>query len=351
MKDRMVTIAGFLLIVIISFSIALAGWWCGSAQFVEHSSDYSIYEVSENPPQDTYFYPLANYTLVHNGNMIEMFVKLGVEEFEPGIAFVTTETGISHIDSYARLEIHEFPTTVVEFEAVQNNGLQIILAEGTGAIKSGDAVIVGNEDASGEFVVRGDVTATIDGSEVIFDVPAGASVIYRSDISRDRTIGSAVAGGRVAAEMFLGDDGGWVVEDVVSFDNVQMSAVAASEELVDTQVSGTVSTGKTVVLHISDSYLDYDSEEDIAVELDDKKVKKGNGMTETLWETGDVPMYYALKTSSGFDIVVYIPQDQLSDNVITIRSAEQDIGPDGLVTLMAAIGIVGVAVLALVKRD
>ncbi len=333
-----------------SFALVSSGLFGnGMAQYIPRESDYSTYEYSVNPTvENNYYYPLANYAVSRNGNLVSLFERIGVSGFESG-PFLNSSTGISHTDSHSYLAVHETMTTVVEFEANQDNSLIFELSHDTGAIRSGDALLIGNEDASGVFVCQGDVTTTLDGQNVLFDVPANGRVIFRADPSWDKTVGSAVAGGHVATEMYLSAEGEYLVEDAVAFDDVEIYALAASEREVEVTVSGELSTGKAVVLHIDDNYLDYGSAEGISVQLDDNNVKLGEGMSETLWETGEDARYFALKTSNGFDVVVYIPQ--YSDHVITIGSAERELGIDGMATLLAAIGIVGVAVLALIKKD
>ena len=319
-----------------------------SGQYMPRTSDYSNYEIAVHPPVSDYVYPLANYSLVRSGTVIELFDRVGVADFEPGIEFYEGVTNISHTDSFGYFEIHETPSTVVEFEAYQDNSMKFELAEGTGAIRSGDAILVGSQDASGEFIMMGAATATIGQGEVLFDVPTGSRVIFRADPSHDYAVGSAVASGHVAAEMYLTDAGWTIGEDVVSFDDVELYAVTASEEVVQIQAVGNA-YNKAIVLHIDQPYLDYDSVDDIVVHLDGQEITLGMGMAETLTESGEEAVYFASKTDAGFDIVVYIPE--YSDSVITIASVETDIGIDGFATLLAAIGIVGVAVVALIKND
>ena len=348
MKRSRVELACGLIVIVIAFSLALSGFLITSGQYIPHTNDYSIYELAVHPPISDYVYPLANYSLVRNDNTIELFDRVGIANFESGIEFYEGVTNVSHRDEFGLLEIHETPSTVVEFEAFQNNSMRFQLADETGAIRKGDAVIVGSQDASGEFVMLGAATATINDGEVLFDIPSGSGIIFRTDPGNDYAVGSAVADGRVAAEMYLTDAGWTIGEDVVSFHDVELYTVSASEEVVEVQAIGNAA-GKAVVIHVGQPYLDYASSDDIIVHLDGEEITLGMGMTETLTEAGEEAVYYTQKTDTGFDIIVYIPQ--YSDNVITIASAGADIGVDGLATLLAAIGIVGVAVVALIKID
>ncbi|MDO9537817.1 MAG: hypothetical protein Q7J68_05825, partial [Thermoplasmata archaeon] len=215
-------------------------------------------------------------------------------------------------------------------------------------IKKGASVIVGSEDAGGVFVMLDGATATINGQDVLFTMPVDSKVVFRTDTSQDNVIGSAIAEDRVAAEMYLLDAGWTIGEDVVSFDDTGMYTIAASEDVVEVQVTGN-SVEKAVVIHVAETYLTYNSADDIMLKLDGEKINLGAGMSETLWNTGEKASYFATRTADGFDVVVYIPQN--ADSVITISGAEQDFGVDGLVTLLAAIGIVGVAVVALIKTE
>ena len=223
------------------------------------------------------------------------------------------------------------------------------LAEGTGAIRSGDAIIVGSPEASGEFVMQGATTATLGNDNVQFEIPSGSGIIFRADPSQDFAVGSAITNGLVAAEMYLTDAGWTIGEDVVSFDNLELYTVTASKKEVSVQAIGT-NAGKAVVIHVSQPFLDdYATAEDLVVQLDGNELPLGMGMTETLTGGGNDAIYFASKTNTGFDVIVYVPQ--FSDNIITITNVETNIGVDGLATLLAAIGIVGVAVVALIKTD
>lgn len=339
--------------MVIVISLGLSGFLLTSGQYMPRSNDYSDYEIAVQPPVSDYVYPLANYSLVRSGSVIELFDRVGVARFESGIDFydaapISGGFNISHNDQYGRLNIHETPSTVVEFEAYQDNGMKFQLASGTGAIRSGQGVLVGSPDASGEFVMLNAATATIGDGVVLFDMPTGSKIIFRADPSQDYAIGPAVADGRVAAEMYLTDAGWTIGEDVVSFDEVQLYTVTASADMVQVQAVGNASE-KAVVLHVSQPYLKYNSVNDIVVELDGREVDLGQGMSETLRDSGPNAAYYATKTNTGFDVVVYIPE--YSDSVITIANVQPDLGIDGLATLLAAIGIVGVAVAALIKTD
>ncbi len=347
-KSRVESACG-LVVILIALSVAVSGLFLTSGEYVPVVNDYSSYEINSQPPISDFIYPLANYSLVRSGTVIDLFERIGLQYFESGLEFNEGPNNLSHKDAYGFLEIHETPSTVVEYKSYQENGMRFQLAPDTGAIRKGKAIIVGSQDASGEFVMRGNSTAMLGDGEVTFMIPAGAGIIFRADPVNDFAIGSAVADGRVAAEMYLSQGSGWTYgEDIVEFDDVQLSTLAASEEVVDILVSGSAYK-KAVVIHVAQPYLDYSSSDDIMVHLDGQEIDMGQGMTETLTDSGDEPVYYTQKTDSGFDIIVYIPE--YSDSVITIVSAEADIGVDGLATLLAAIGIVGVAVVALIKID
>jgi len=321
----------FAMIIVFSviFSVLL---FSSSGQYVPRESDYSSYELAVDPPASDYLYPLANYSLVRSGITIGLFDRVGLASFESGIEFVG-ETRVEHTDQFGRFDIHEVPSTFLQYEAYESNSMKFELADGTGAIKKGSAVVVGSEDASGVFVMSGGASAEISGQDVIFNMPADSSVIFRADTPDDMLIGSAAAEDRISAEMYL-LDGGWAIgEDVISFDGASMYTVAASEKVVDVQVTGN-SAGRAVVIHAGESYLKYGSVDDIHVLLDGKKVSLGDGMSETLWNAGEEPVYYASSTGEGYDIVVYLPQN--IDGVISVTGPEADLGVDGAVTLLAA---------------
>jgi len=339
----------FAIIILISASVSCV-LFTGTGQYVPRSSDYSTYEIAVNPPMPDLYYPLANYTLVRSGASIGIFERIGLEKFEPGIEFYEGLTNITHTDQYGVLDVREMPTTVIQYSAAEANAMKFEMADGTGAIKKGSSVVVGSEKASGIFVMRGNASATISGQDVLFNLPSGSGVIFRTDTGPDNPVGNAVAEGRVSAEMYILDTGGWTAgEDIVSYGDTWLYTVTASEEIIEVQVAGDSAAGKAVVIHVTDSYLKHLSADEIVVMLDDNNVKSGEGMTETLWETGAEARYYAVKTAEGFDIVVYMPEN--SDSVITISASMTDFGIDGIITLLAAIGIVAVAVVALIKTE
>jgi hypothetical protein len=347
-KSRVEIACGMFAIIMVISVIASCLILSGNGQYVPKINDYSSYEIAVYPPSTDFTYPLANYSLVRSSGNIGLFDRVGLAHFESGIEFYEGLTNITHTDIYGRLDIHETPSTVLEYEAYETNTLKFDMTIGTGAIKKGSSVVVGSENAGGVFVMLGGATSTINGQEVQFNTPANSKVIFRTDTSQDNVIGSAVAEDRIAAEMYLLDAGWTIGEDVVSFDNTQMYTVAASEDVVEVQVTGD-SLGKAVVIHVTEPYLAYGSVEDISVKLDGESVVLGAGMSETLWAVGEESTYFATKTADGFDIVVYMPQN--SDSVISITAAETPLGVDGMVTLLAAIGIVGVAVVALIKTN
>jgi len=337
---------GFVAIITL-VSLALVIIITGSSQYVPRTNDYSSYEIAVQPPSADFVYPLANYSLVRGTDTVGLFSRVGFQSFEPGIEF-TGDTTKTHTDQYGSLSIHEMPSTVIEYRATGANQMKFELAPGTGAIRKGSAVVVGSEDASGVIVMSGGAAASIDGQDVIFATPAGSGVIFRADTSLDPAVGGAVAEGLVSAEMYIIDSGYEVGWDVTSFDGTDMWTVAASRDSVDVQVLGG-SARRAVVIHVADAYLDYGSAEDLRVTLDGEKVAMGPGMSETLWSGGEEASFFAARGDMGYDIAVYIPQN--ADSVISVSGPEPELGVDGLVTLLAAIGIVGVAVVALIKTD
>ncbi|MBA3044658.1 MAG: hypothetical protein KKH41_01875 [Candidatus Thermoplasmatota archaeon] len=347
-KSRVEIKCGIFATIIVIAAVFSVMLLTGTGQYVPRTSDYSAYELAVNPPMPDFSYPLANYSLVRGGMTFDIFERIGIENYESGIEFYEGLTNMTHRDRYGRLDIHETPTTVIQYHALEQNTLKFELAQGTGAIKRGNSIIVGSEDVSGIFVMLDGSTANIAGQEVLFSLPSGSGVVFRTDTGIDSPVGTAVAEGRVSAEMYLLDAGWTVGEDVVSYGDTWLYAVTASEEIVEVQVTGNA-TGKSVVIHVTEPYLKYVSADDMTVKLDGVDLKSGLGMAETLWDTGEEASYFAVKTANGYDVIVYIPEN--SDSVITITTADANFGVDGLITLLAAIGIVGVAVVALIKTE
>jgi len=346
-KTRRELARGIVAMLILGSLAASAVILTGSGQYVPRINEYSSYDIAVNPPSADYIYPLANYSLVRGTDTVGLFSRVGFQHFESGVEFQGT-LPLSHADMYGTLDIHEMPSTAIKYTAHGSNSMKFELTDGTGAIKRGSAVVVGSEQASGVIVMSGGASASISGQDVIFTMPANSTVTFRADTQFDPAVGGAVADGLVSAEMYIIDSDYTVEWDTVSFDSTDMWTVAASGESVDVQVLGSEAQ-KAVIIHVSDSYLDYASADELSVTLDGTKLSMGAGISETLWGTGDEASYFATKTDMGYDVVVYIPQN--ADSVISIKGVEPELGVDGLVTLLAAIGIVGVAVVALIKTD
>ncbi|MCK4756962.1 MAG: hypothetical protein KAS67_00760, partial [Thermoplasmata archaeon] len=309
------------------------------------SNKYSYYEVAVNPPDGQTLYPVINYSVSRNSAFVALFDEIGLANFGTGLDFEENYTTYTHRDQYGSLIIHEAPTTAIEFNAEVDNSLEITLSRDTGALKSGNAVIVGNEDVSGTFILQGDASATILGRSLTFEVGEGGRVIFRANPEGEAAIGQAISEGVVGAEMFISDDGYNLLEDIVVFDELTLQTIAADPE-IDLKISGDLAGGKVVVVHVDKEILKFDSPDDIGVKIDDQYIEKGAGLSETLYEDGADHVYFITENEFGYDVVIYL--SHFSEHMITIGSAEQEIGIDGYATFLSALAMVGIAAVALI---
>ena len=321
----------------------------GQADYQTYTGDYSAFEYTVYP-EPTFPYPVINYSVSRDSSFVRLFDEIAIDEFRSGIPYQEAPTALTHSDDYGELIIHETPTTAIEFTALEDNRVELFLSEDTGALRSGQSVVVGNEDAKGYFIPKGDVNITITESRVAFDISQGSSLIFRADPEGEQVIGEATSNGKVGGEMYISNDAGYLIEDIVLYDELAMETISPGNREIDLKVSGELNYGQSVVVHVKKSMLIYESPEDIGIQLDEVYIEKGEGLSETLYEEGEEAKYFVTETDDSYDIVVYVPQ--ISDHLITIGSVQEEIGIDGLATLLSAVAIVGIAAAALVyNRD
>ena len=349
MKKRMLTFAIVSAMLLSSLMLLSCSIIIGQEEYVPRSNQYSYYEVAVDPPNGDIMFPIINYSVSRNSAFVSLFDEIGLSSFESGIQYDENYTTFTHKDEFGSLVIHEAPTAAIEFDAHEENTLVFTLSRETGALKSGQAVLVGNEEVSGTFIMQGDVSANIIARTLTFTIRDSGRVIFRASPEGEAVIGQAIAEGRVGGEMFISDDGYNLLEDVVAFDDLTMQTIAANPE-VDLKISGDLDKGSVVIIHVDKEILKYDSTEDIGIKVDGKFIPMGDGLSETLYEDGDGHLYFITENEFGYDVVIYL--SHFSDHMITIGNAEQDIGIDGYATFLSAIAMVGIAAVALIyNRD
>ncbi len=346
---KLVTFGIVSLLIISSLLLLSSSVIIGQEEYVPRSNDYSYYEVAVDPPDGQIAYPVINYSVSRNSAFVSLFDEIGMDNFGAGQDYIENYTTYSHEDEYGSLVIHESPTTAIEFDSDVENSLYFTLSRETGALKSGNSVLVGNEDVSGTFIMQGDARANILGRTLTFTLGDGGRVIFRASPEGEAVIGEAISDGKVGGEIFISDDGYSLLEDIVAFDGLTMQTIAADPE-IDLKVAGELEGGSVIVVHVDKEILKFDSIEDMGVQVDGIYIKQGNGLSETLYEDGDGHVYFITENEYGYDVVIYL--SHFSDHMITIGSAEQSIGIDGYATFLSALAMVGIAAVALIyNRD
>lgn len=346
---------GFVLcivVIIVLSSIIFYFGECTTGQddYEPYTSQFSMYEMTVYPPiyngqGSEYSYPVINYMVSRDSTFVKLFEEIGIRNFESGIENQNAPTTVSHTDEYCSFIIHETPTTVIEFTAIQENSLKFILPEGTNALKTGSSVLIGNEQASGTFLIKGDVLVNIDGNNLVFDAPEGSSVIFRGNPQGEQVIGEAMSNNIIGGELFITNDGYQLVEDIVLFDDLTLSTISPAKDLIDLEIRGNLDYPKTVIAHVDREMLSFNTPEEIGIQIDGVYIERGEGLSETIFAQDENLKYYVTENSNGFDIIIYFPQ--ISDHKITISGVEQPPGWDGFATLLSAVAIVGIAAAAL----
>lgn len=317
----------------------------GQAEYQKFVGDYSSYEYTAYP-EPWFPYPVINYSVSRSSSFVRLFDEIAIDDFASGIPYQNTSTTKSHTDDFGQLVIHETPASAFEFRALADNSVSLFLSDDTGALRSGRSVVIGNENAKGYVISRGDVNVTIGSDEVTFDVAAGASIIFRADPEGEQVIGEATSNGRVGGEMYITTKGGLLVEDIVLYDKLDMQTVAPGNREIDLAVSGESIGATSIVIHVDRDMLAYDSPEDIGILMDETYIERGTGLSETLYSEAEAARYYVSEAGDGYDVVIYFPDIQT--HKITIGSVQEDIGIDGFATFLSAVAIVGIAAAALV---
>ncbi len=346
---KMVTFGIVSALVISSLLLLFSSGIIGQEEYMPRTNDYSYYEVAVDPPDGQIYYPIINYSVSRNSDFVSLFDEIGLENFGTTPDYLENFTTYSHDDEYGSLVIHESPTTAIEFDSESENSLEFTLSRETGALKSGNSIIVGNEDVSGTFIMQGDARANILGRTITFTLGDGGRVIFRASPDGEAVIGEAISDGKIGGEIFISSENGYLLEDIVTFEDLKMQTIAADPE-VDLKVSGDLDAGSVIVIHVDKDILGFDSIEDMGVQVDGEYISQGNGLSETLYEGGDGHVYFITENEYGYDVVIYL--SHFSDHMITIGSAEQSIGIDGYATFLSALAMVGIAAVALIyNRD
>ena len=177
-------------IAVLAIILVASGMFFAQGAPVLRESIYLSYQYDNDPGQlGNYYLPLTDVSVVRDGNPVSIFTSIGVENYETdqGFQFPDSKTVGIHEDPYGYLAIHETMTSVVEFEAKADNSVRFHLGGDIGAIRSGNAILIGSEDASGVFVFPPAVDPSIMGQDIIFDVPADSKVTFRLSFQKVQT--------------------------------------------------------------------------------------------------------------------------------------------------------------------
>ncbi|MEE9223892.1 MAG: hypothetical protein V3U51_03995 [Thermoplasmata archaeon] len=269
---------------------------------------------------------------------LENFQATGAPTFGEGVFTIEGSSGTSRA--------HDIPMGVMSFEANVADTANFQLSADMGAIFSDKSVVIGADDFRGDLVLMGAGTLAKNNQDISVPLQPGDRYYFRAFYLYDESLGSDIADGMIAGEMYLELDGQNLISSVIDYQAIDMEVQFSDEDKVEISAHASFVDGRTVILTIDDSAFDVPLNK-MKVELDGKTLQLAGSVKDVI-SSGE-GTYYALHNEDSTQVFINIPH--FSHRTITLsRIGPEEIGMDFYLGAAASVLLVVAATVFLFKR-
>ncbi|MFH0816241.1 MAG: hypothetical protein V1934_05445 [Methanobacteriota archaeon] len=320
------------------------------------SRSYSNYTLDMDAPIATtgngnFKFVLEDYSVKFADKLEIVFERIGFANFINDRQPTDGETSASYMGTDVQFVIHRIPTGAIEFTFSGANAAFFDLPVGMSALASSESgVVVGNGRVSSTLFLAGPGTLAALPGGILATVEEGSRILFRANPGQDSFVASSIAQGRVAGEVFATSSASNIMEDTIAFSDVGIGTIVTTNDTYTASVSGSISSGKVVIINVDRTVLPKLNAGDMRVEVGGSKAKVSDSLASILYETGSKPKYFVAADGDWLQVHVYVPGTS-GETTITFEPAGSPFGLDEIASAMAAVVLVCVAGVALYRRE
>lgn len=290
------------------------------------------YEVRTGPVDDPTYY--------------SVFDQIDIQDFKPAGAPTYDEMIYSMDGEFGIAWAHDIPMGIMAFETYVQNQAQFRVSSQMGAISSEKSVVVGEDDFRADLILLGSGNLTKVGQDISIQMEPSDSFFFRTAYVYEDSIGSDIARGRIAGELYVDFVNQSLAQAVVEYQPIDMEVQYSSSSRVEVGVDASFQDDKSVVLTLDKSVFDVPLE-DLEIKLDGRPLKKAENVKGVLASSEE--SYYVLQNDDATQVFVNIPH--FSQRTITIsRIGPTEIGIEVFLGATASLLLVVAAAVFLFKR-
>jgi hypothetical protein len=275
-----------------------------------------------------------------------VFDRVGMDNFQAMSAPIYGEGVFTVEGTSGTSRAYDIPMGVMSFEANIADTANFILSSDMGAIFSDRSAVIGVDDFRGDLVLMGAGSLVENPQDISIPMEPGDRYYFRASYLYEESLGSDIADGSIAGEMYLELDGQNLVSSVIDYQAIDMEVQFSDEDKVEISADASFVDGRTVILTIDDSAFDVPLDQ-MEVELDGKTLKSAENVKDVI-SSGE-GTYYALQNEDSTQVFINMPH--FSQRTITLsKIGPEEIGMDFYLGATASVLLVVAASVYLFKR-
>jgi hypothetical protein len=310
------------------------GWEiCG--RYVCYSfSEQVFYDYAVNVTSDT---GTVTYSVFEKVEMSDL-QAMDPPRDDEGIYLIEGQSGVSRA--------YDIPMGVMSFETYVTNTASFHLTENMGAIFSDKSAVIGLDEFRGDLVLMGSGSLARFDQDITIPMEPGDKYFFRASYMYEESLGSDIADGSIAGEMYLELDGQSLMSSVIDYQPIDMDVQFSTDDRVEISADASFVEGKTVILTLDESAFDVPLSQ-MKIELDGKSVQQAGSVSDVISSTDET--YFALQNDDSTQVFLHIPH--FSQRTITLsKIGPEQVGMDVYLGATASLLLVVAATVFLFKR-
>jgi hypothetical protein len=241
---------------------------------------------------------------------------------------------------------YDIPMGIMSFETNVMNNASFRMTDGMGAIFSDKTAVIGLNEFRGDLILMGSGNLGRNGQDISIPMEPGDKYFFRASYMYEESLGSDIADGNIAGEMYLELDGQSLTSSVIDYQPIDMNVQFSDDDEVEISADASFVEGKTIILTLDESAFDVPLSQ-MEVELDGKVVQLAGSPKDVISSSEET--YFALQNDDSTQVFINIPH--FSQRTITIsKIGPEEIGMDVYLGATASGLLVVAAAVYLFKR-
>lgn len=230
-------------------------------------------------------------------------------------------TRITNTDGSTTIQLHDNPAAVINILTRKSISITFTLAEGVTATKEDNSVRIESGNVTG-YIVGGNITSAVSGTQVKVDAPANSAVVFRAapvnmPMFGDmyRRFSQEIAKNRMGMEIALGRNGTY---SAINYsERMQLRVQAMERARISLQVNATEPSGRIIAVNLDNTSLIVGAGERLRIRYDNQTLQCTDD-TDAVFNGTDRPLCWISPMQEGVraQLMLYVPR--FSEHTIDI---------------------------------